>query len=56
MMELAGGDVNHENAGRYRDEENNCIMSASTFPASPHWMINQMMCSVVDVSSCQRTW
>jgi hypothetical protein len=51
-MELAGSDVNHENAGLDRDEENNHILSASTFPASPHWMINRVMCSIVDVSSC----
>jgi hypothetical protein len=39
MMELAGNDVNHENASPDRDEENNYILSASTFPASPHWMM-----------------
>ena len=52
MMELAGSEVNHENAGPDRDEENRRILSASTFPASPHWMINRVMCSIVDVSSC----
>jgi hypothetical protein len=52
MMELAGSDVNHENAGPDRDEENKRILSAYTFPASPHWMINRVMCSIVDVSSC----
>jgi hypothetical protein len=52
MMELAGSEVNHENAGPDRDEENNRILSASTFPASPHWMMNRVMCSIVDVSSC----
>jgi hypothetical protein len=36
MMELAGSDVNHENASLDRDEENNRILSASTFLASPH--------------------
>jgi hypothetical protein len=36
MIELAGSDVNHENAGPDRDEENRRILSASTFPASPH--------------------
>jgi hypothetical protein len=40
MMELADNDENHENAGPDRDEENKHILSASTFPASPHWMIN----------------
>jgi hypothetical protein len=52
MMELAGNDVNHENAGPNRDEENKRILSASTFPASPHWIINRVMCSIVEVSSC----
>jgi hypothetical protein len=52
MMELAGSDVNHENVGPDRDEENKRIRSASTFPASPHWMMNRVMCSIVDVSSC----
>jgi hypothetical protein len=36
MMELADSDVNHENASPNRDEENKRILSASTFPASPH--------------------
>jgi hypothetical protein len=52
MMELAGSEVNHENAGPDRDEENNRILSASTFPAFPHWMMNRVVCSIVDVSSC----
>jgi hypothetical protein len=51
-MELAGSEVNHENAGHDRDEENNCILNASTFPASPHFMIKRVICSIVDVSSC----
>jgi hypothetical protein len=52
-MEFAGSDVNHENVGPYRDEENKRILSASTFLASPHWMISRVMCSTVDVSSLQ---
>jgi hypothetical protein len=52
MMELDGCDVNHENADPDRDEENNLILSASTFHTSPHWMMNRVMCSIVDVSSC----
>jgi hypothetical protein len=51
-MEFAGNEVNHENVGHDRDEENRHILSASTFPASPHWMINRVICSIVDVSSC----
>jgi hypothetical protein len=51
-MELASKDVNHENAGRDKDEENKRILSASTFPASLHWMMNGVICSIVDVSSC----
>jgi hypothetical protein len=39
-MEFAGSKVNHEKAGLERDEENNCILSASIFPASPHCMMN----------------
>jgi hypothetical protein len=34
------------------DEENNRILSASTFAASQHWMMNRVMCTIVDVSSC----
>jgi hypothetical protein len=49
---LAGSDVNHENADPDRDEEKNRILSASTFTASPHWMMNRVMCYIVDVSSC----
>ena len=53
MIELVGNEVNHENAGPERDEENNRILSASTFPTSPHWrFMNRVMCSIVDVSSC----
>jgi hypothetical protein len=52
MMKLAGSEVNHENADPERDEENNRILSASTFPTSPHYMMNRVICSIVDVSSC----
>jgi hypothetical protein len=51
-MELAGNVVNHENVGPDRDEEINRILSASTFPTSPHCMMNRVICSIVDVSSC----
>jgi hypothetical protein len=54
MIDLAGSDVNHENASPDRDEENKRILSASMFPASPHWMMNQVLCSIVDVSSCPK--
>jgi hypothetical protein len=52
MMKLAGSEVNHENADPERDEENKRILSASTFPTSPHYMMNRVICSIVDVSSC----
>jgi hypothetical protein len=42
----------HEKAGPKRDEENNHILSASTFLAYPHCMMNRVICSFVDVSSC----
>jgi hypothetical protein len=51
-MELAGNEVNHENVGPDRDEENNLILSASKFPTFPHCMMNRVICSIVDVSSC----
>jgi hypothetical protein len=51
MIELAGSDVNHENAGPDRDEENKRILSASTFTSSPHWIINRVICCIVNVSS-----
>jgi hypothetical protein len=54
MMELAGSEVNHENVGPERDEENNRILSVSTFLASPHCMMNRVICSIVDVSSCPK--
>jgi hypothetical protein len=50
MIELAGSDVNHENADPDRDEENTCILRALMFPTSPHWMMNRVICSIVDVS------
>jgi hypothetical protein len=50
-MELAGNELNHTNVGPEKDEENNCILTASAFLASPHCMMNQMICSIVDVSS-----
>jgi hypothetical protein len=56
MIELAGSDVNHENADPDRDEENTCILRALMFPTSPHWMMNRVICSIVDVSFSQRTW
>jgi hypothetical protein len=55
MMELDGNEVNHENAGPVRDDENSRILSASMFPTSPHCMMNRVIYSVVDESSCQRT-
>jgi hypothetical protein len=51
-MDLVGNEVNHENVGPDRDEENSRILSASTFPASLHCMMNRVMCSIVDVSYC----
>jgi hypothetical protein len=51
-MEFAGNEVNHENVSPDRDEQNKRFLSASTFPSSPHWMINRVMFSIVDVSSC----
>jgi hypothetical protein len=52
MIELASSVVNHENAGPDRDEVNKCILSALIFPASSHWMMNRVICSIVDASSC----
>jgi hypothetical protein len=52
IMELSGNEVNHGNAGPDRDEENSCILSASTFPTSPHCIMNRVICSIVDVLSC----
>jgi hypothetical protein len=51
MMELAVNEVNYENASPDRDEDYNCVLTASIFPASPHLMMNRVMCSIVDVSS-----
>jgi hypothetical protein len=51
-MGLAGSEVNHENASPKRDEENNLILSASIFPASPHCIVNLVIFSILDVSSC----
>jgi hypothetical protein len=51
-MELVGSEVNHENAGPKRDEDNNFILSLSIFSASPHCTMNLVLCSILDVSSC----
>jgi hypothetical protein len=53
MMELAGSEVNQENVGLDKDDENKRILSASLFPTSPHCMINSVTCSIIDVSSCK---
>jgi hypothetical protein len=48
---IAGSDVNHKNVSPDKDEENKRTLSASLFAASPHWMMNQVACSMVEVSS-----
>jgi hypothetical protein len=40
IIEFAGNEVNHKNAGPNRDEENRRILSALMFPASPHLIMN----------------
>jgi hypothetical protein len=52
MIDFAGNELNHENVGPDRYEENRRILSTSTFPTSPHWVMNRVICSFVDVSSC----
>ena len=50
-IEFGGKVVNHWKADPDRDDENNRTLSASCVAASPHWMMNLLMCSTVDVSS-----
>lgn len=50
-MEFAGNDVNHAKADPDKDRENIRTFNASFDAASPHCMINLLMCSMVEVSS-----
>jgi len=34
------------------DDENKRTLNSSLLAASPHWMMNLLTCSMVDVSSC----
>ena len=49
-MELASSVVNHVKADPERDIENRCTLNASFCAASPHCMMNLLMCSIVETS------
>ena len=49
-MELAGNIVNHVKADPDKDKENKCTFNASCRAASPHCMMNLLMCSTVETS------
>ena len=44
--------MNQVNADLDKDDENKRTLNSSRLAASPHWMMNQLTCSMFDVSSC----
>ena len=53
FVELLGGnDMNQVKADPDKDDENKRTLNSSLLAASPHWMMNMLTCSMVDVSSC----
>jgi hypothetical protein len=44
--------MNHVNADPDKDDENNQTLNSSLLAASPHKIMKQLTCSIVDVSSC----
>jgi len=47
ITELGGNDINEVKADPDKDDENRRTLNS----ASPHWMMNLLTCSIVDVSS-----
>jgi len=52
MTEFGGSEINQVNADPDKDDENKRTLNSSLLAASPHWMMNRLTCSIVDVSSC----
>jgi len=52
ITELRGNEINQVKADRDKDDENKRTLNSSLLAASPHWMMNLLTCSIVDVSSC----
>jgi len=50
--ELGGNDINQVKADPDNDDKNKRTLNSSLLVASPHWMMNRLTCSMVDVSSC----
>ena len=44
--------MNQVKANPDKDDENKRTLNSSQLAASPHWMMNLLTCSIVDVSSC----
>ena len=51
-MEFVGRVVNQAKADPDKDKENNRTLSGSWLAASPHYMMNLLMCSTVETSPC----
>ena len=52
ITELGGDEINQVKADPDKDDENKRTLNSSLLAASPHWMMNLLTCSIVDVSSC----
>jgi len=52
MTEFGGSEINQVKADPDKDDENKRTLNSSLLAASPHWMMNLLTCSIVDVSSC----
>jgi len=46
---LGGNKINHVKADPDNDDENRRTLNSSLLAASPHWMMNLLTCSIVDV-------
>ena len=51
ITELGGNEINQVKADPDKDDENRRTLNSSLLAASPHWMMNLLTCSIVDVSS-----
>ena len=52
ITELGGNEINEVKADPDKDDENRRTLNSSLLAASPYRMMNLLICSIVDVSSC----
>ena len=52
ITKFGGNEMNHVKADPDKDDENKQTLNSSLLAASPHWMMNRLTCSILDVSSC----